>query len=183
MYQVGDYITVSDNSGLERIRGKTGRITKVLDSGIVAVKLDNGGSATLKFSDIIPAGNSVTFDNPEDSPVSIPTITGYVPPPDAQMVDFINWTEYPSPALDMIGPGGMQTPEQVQWGESHNSTALINVGPGGTPPEATMIDFIDTVPDAGPVAVTESLTEPDKKGLPWWMIGAGVIAALLFLKK
>jgi hypothetical protein len=177
MYQVGDYITVSDNSGLERIRGKTGRITKVLDSGIVAVKLDNGGSATLKFSDIIPAGNMVTFDNPEDSPVPIPTITGYVPPPDAQMVDFVHWTEGPSPAVDMIGPGGMQTPEQVQWGESPDSTALINVGPGGTPPEASMIDFIDPVTETGPVA------EPDKKGLPWWAIGAGIIAALLFLKK
>jgi len=152
MYQVGDYITVSDNSGLERIRGKTGRITKVLDSGIVAVKLDNGGSATLKFSDIIQAGNSVTFDNPEDSPVSIPTITGYVPPPDAQMVDFVHWTEVPSPAVDMIGTGGMQQ-------------------------ETTMIDFIDPVTETGPVA------EPDKKGLPWWAIGAGIIAALLFLKK
>jgi len=152
MYQVGDYITVSDNSGLERIRGKTGRITKVLDSGIVAVKLNNGGSATLQFSDIIPAGNMVTFDNPKDSPVPIPTITGYVPPPDAQMVDFVHWTEVPSPAVDMIGTGGMQQ-------------------------ETTMIDFIDPVTETGPVA------EPDKKGLPWWAIGAGIIAALLFLKK
>ena len=155
MYQVGDYITVSDNSGLERIRGKTGRITKVLDSGIVAVKLDGGGSATLKFSDIIPVGNMVVFDHPEDSPVTVPTITGYIPSPDTQIVDFVHLGEdpEPSPVLDTVGPGGMQQ-------------------------ETNMIDFIDLAPEnAGPVA------EPDKKGLPWWMIGAGIVAALLFLKK